>query len=100
MSLVEELIQNSGARYVGGQQAPTGSYFNPRTNCVFQQASDGALPACGIFVQVTPSGTSTLAQCATAINALVSGLNYTAANLHTYTTADLASYPGQNTNDG
>lgn len=100
MSFVEELIQNSGARYTGGQQAPIGSFFNPRTNCVFQQAADGALPACGIFVQITNSGTSTLAQCATAINALVAGLNYTSASLHTYTNADLAGYPGQNSNDG
>ena len=100
MSLVEEAIQNSGSRYVGGQQAPVGSYWNPRTNCVFQQASDGALPACGVFVQITTSGTSTLSQCATAINGLVSGFGYTSANLHTYTNADLASYPGQNTNDG
>jgi hypothetical protein len=99
MSFVEELIQNSGGRYVGGQQAPAGSYLNPRTSCIFQQASDGALPACGIFVQVTTSGTSTLSQCATAINALVAGLSYTSANLHTYTSADLAPYPGQSASD-
>jgi hypothetical protein len=100
MSFVEELIQNSGGRYVGGQQAPVGSYFNPRTNCVFQQTGDGVLPACGVFVQITTSGSSSLSACATAINALVAGLNYTSANLHTYTSADLASYPGQNSNDG
>jgi len=100
MSIIEEAIQNSGSRFTGGQNAPAGSYWNARTNCVFQQASDGNLPACGIFIQVTTSGTSTLAQCATAINALVSGLGYTSANLHTYTTADLAGFPGQNTNDG
>lgn len=100
MSIVEELIQNAGIRYNGGANAPIGSFFNPRTNCVFQQTADGVLPQCGIFIQITTSGSSTLSQCATAINALVAGLNYTSANLHTYTTADLASYPGQNTNDG
>ncbi len=100
MSLVEELIQNSGSRLVGGQNAPAGSFFNPRTNAIFQQASDGVLPASGIWIPITTSGTSTLAQCATAINNLVSGLNYTSGNLHTYTSADLASSPGQNTNDG
>ena len=100
MSLVEELIQNSGSRLVGGQNAPVGSFFNPRTNAIFQQTSDGVLPASGIWIPITTSGTSTLAQCATAINGLVSGLGYTSSNLHTYTSADLASYPGQNTNDG
>jgi hypothetical protein len=99
MSLMEELLLNGGPRYNGGQLAPIGSFFNARTNCIFQQAADGALPACGTFIQVTTSGSSTLAQCATAINALVAGLNYTSANLHTYTNADLAPYPGQATND-
>src|SRR6185437_5367631 len=100
MSLVEEAIQNGGNRFVGGQDAPIGSFWNPRTNCVVQNTGDATLPQCGIFIQITTSGTSTLSQCATAINALVAGLNYTSASLHTYTTADLASYPGQNTNDG
>lgn len=100
MSIIEEAIQNSGSRFTGGQNAPAGSYWAPRVNCIFQQAADGNLPPCGIFIQVTTSGTSTLAQCATAINGLVSGLNYTAANLHTYTSADNAAFPGQNTNDG
>jgi hypothetical protein len=99
MSFMEELLLNGGPRYNGGQNAPIGSFFNARTNCIFQQTADGALPACGTFIQVTTSGTSTLTQCATAINALVAGLNYTSANLHTYTTADLAPYPGQAAND-
>lgn len=100
MSIIEEAIQNAGTRLVGGQNAPVGSFWSPRTNAIFQQASDGVLPASGIWIPITTSGTSTLAQCATAINTLVSGLNYTSANLHTYTSADLAGYPGQNTNDG
>ncbi|HEY0756887.1 MAG TPA: hypothetical protein VGD98_23240 [Ktedonobacteraceae bacterium] len=100
MSIIEEAIQNSGSRFTGGQSAPVGSYWSPRVNCIFQQIADGTLPQCGIFIQITSSGTSTLAQCATAINALVSGLGYTAGTLHTYTTADLLPYPGQSTNDG
>jgi len=100
MSLVEEAIQNSGSRFVGGQDAPIGSYWNPRTNCIVSNAADAVLPACGIFIQVTTSGTSTLAQCATAINGLVAGLAYTSASLHAYTNADLAAYNGQNSNDG
>ena len=99
MSLVEEAIQNAGIRYNGGANAPIGSFWNPRTNCVFQQSSDGALPDCGIFVPITTSGSSTLSQCATAINALVSGLSYTSSNLHTYTSADLAYTAGQAAND-
>jgi len=99
MSLMEELLLNGGPRYNGGQNAPIGSFFNARTGCVYQQSSDGVLPACGTFVQITTSGSTTLANCAIAINALVAGLAYTAANLHTYTTADLAPYPGQAAND-
>lgn len=100
MSFVEELIQNAGIRYNGGANAPIGSYFNPRTNAIFQQVADGVLPLDGIWIPVTTNGASTLAQCATAINGLVSGLNYTAANLHTQTGADLAQVPGQAANDG
>jgi hypothetical protein len=100
MSIVEEAIQNSGSRYNGGETAPIGSFWNPRTNCIVQNTADAVLPACGIFIMITSSGSSTLSQCATAINGLVAGLNYTSASLHTYTTADLLPYPGQNANDG
>ena|SRR5258708_5266472 len=99
MAIIEEALLNGGVRYNGGQLAPIGSFWNPRTNCIAQQASDGVLPACGTFIQITTSGSSTLAQCATAINALVAGIGYTAGSLHTYTVADLAPYPGQATND-
>lgn len=100
MAIVEELIQNAGMRYSGGTNAPVGSYFNPRTNAVFQQSVDGILPLDGIWIPLTTSGASSLAQCATIINALVQGLGYTAANLHLQTASDLAQVPGQSTNDG
>lgn len=100
MSLVEEAIQNAGVRYNGGVNAPIGSYWSPRTNAIAQNAADAVLPLDGIWIPVTTSGTSTLAQCATAINTLVAGLNYTSANLHTQTNADLAQVPGQAANDG
>ena len=100
MSLVEEAIQASGARYQGGQNAPIGSFWNPRTGAIAQNVADGVLPLDGIWIPVTTNGASTLAQCATAINLLVSGLGYTAANLHAQAGGDLAQVPGQGTNDG
>lgn len=101
MSLVEEAIQNAGVVYNGGVNAPIGSFWNPRTNAIAQNTSDAVLPASGIWIPVTTSGTSTLSQCATAINALVSGLAYTSSNLHAYSSStDLAQSQGQKTNDG
>ncbi len=99
MSLVEEAIQAAGVRYNGGVNAPIGSFWNPRTNAIAQNTADAVLPASGIWIPITTSGSSTLSQCATAINALVSGLGYTSANLHTYTSADLAYTQGQAAND-
>ena len=101
MSLIEEALQASGGPYWnGGQVAPIGSYWNPRTNAIAQNAADGALPLDGRWIQVTNSGTSTLAQCATAINTLVAGLNYTSASLHAQGAGDLAYSQGQATLDG
>ena len=100
MSLVEEAIQNAGARYNGGTNAPIGSYWNPRQNAIAQNTVDAVLPLDGIWIPITTSGASTLSQCATAINALVVGLGYTAANLHLQGAGDLAFTPGQATNDG
>jgi hypothetical protein len=99
MAIIEEALQNGGVRYNGGQNAPIGSFWAPLSNCIFQQTSDGALPKCGTFIAVTTSGSSTLAACATAINALVNGLGYTASSLHAYTTGDLVQVPGQAAND-
>ena len=100
MAIMEEAEFNGG-RYNGGQNAPVGSYWCPRVNAIFQQIADGTLPLAGTWIPVTTNGSSTLAQCATAINALVSGLGYTASNLHTYTGADLlpAGQAGQMAND-
>lgn len=101
MALLDEALLNGGVRYNGGQNAPIGSFWNPRTNCIYQQLTDGNLPACGTFIQVTTVGNSSLTNCATAINGLVSGLNYSATSLHAYAAAtDLAPFPGQAVNDG
>src|SRR5262249_2851380 len=101
MSLVEEAIQNAGVVYNGGVNAPIGSYWNPRTNAIAQNTSDGTLPASGIWIPVTTAGNSSLSACATAINNLVAGLAYTSSSLHAYNSStDLAQIQGQKTNDG
>ncbi len=87
-------------RYNGGQNAPIGSYWLPRTNAIFQQTSDGSLPNAGTWCPVTTSGTSTLAQCATALNSGLGRSDFNAASLHTYTSGDNVTVPGQMTNDG
>ncbi len=87
-------------RYNGGANAPIGSYFCPRTGAIFQQLVDGVLPQAGTWCPVTNSGSSTLAQCASAINAGLNRGDFTAASLHTYTVADNVPVPGQMTNDG
>lgn len=87
-------------RYNSGQRAPLGSFWNPRTNAIFQQASDGNLPNAGTWCPVTTSGASTLAQCATAINGGLGRSDFTAATLHTYSSPnDDVAVPGQMTND-
>ncbi|HET8846750.1 MAG TPA: hypothetical protein VFN35_35135 [Ktedonobacteraceae bacterium] len=87
-------------RYNSGQRAPIGSYWNPRTNAIFQQASDGPLPNSGTWCFVTTSGTSTLAQCATAINNGLGRSDFAAASLHTYSSpTDDITVPGQMTTD-
>lgn len=102
MSIIEEALQNSGGPYWnGGQNAPVGSYWNPRTNAVKQLAADGALPNDGRWIQLSTNSGDSLATCATNINNLVPGLGITAGQLHTPpVNGDLAFTPGQATNDG
>ncbi len=99
MSFLSELEQNAGIRYAGGANAPIGSFFCARTNAIFQQAADGVLPAGDWWFPITTSGGSTLAQCATAINLLVSGLAYTGANLHARAGGDAPQSVGTGAND-
>lgn len=93
------LLELTFGRYNGGQTAPIGSYLNPRTMCIFQQTSDGALPQCGTFVRVDSSGSQTLANIATTLNGVLN-TTYTAGSFHTYSSADNSSMPGMMTNDG
>jgi hypothetical protein len=92
------LLELAFGRYNGGQAAPIGSYLNPRTMCVFQQTSDGALPQCGTFVRVDASGSQTLANIAISVNAILNTA-YVAGSFHAYTSGDNISTPGMMTND-
>src|SRR5438874_543425 len=85
-------------RYNSNAVAPIGSYMCFRTLAIFQQASDGTLPAAGTWCRVDASGTQTFANIATTINTAL-GSTYTAASFHSYTAADNVTSPGQMTND-
>jgi len=93
-----DLLELTYGRYNGGQTAPIGSYLCPRTMAIFQQSSDGVLPQDGTWVRVDPSGSQSLANIATTLNALLN-TTYTASSLHIQTNADLSSSPGTGSND-
>ncbi len=99
MSLMEEARLNGKGWYPGNAQAPIGSFWNPATNAIFQQSSDGALPACNTWIMVTTAGNSSLSACATAINGIIAGLAYTSSNLHAYSSSDNSTAPGTGAND-
>ena len=83
MSLQEELEFNGLGRYVGGQNAPIGTFLNPRTLAYFQQASDGALPADGnVWILVSTNGSLSTSALATAVNLLIGGAAYTSGSFH------------------
>jgi hypothetical protein len=94
-----DLLEFTYGRYNGGQIAPIGSYFNPRTLAIFQQITDGVLPQDGTWVRVDPSGTQTFANIATALNTLLN-TTYTSGSFHTQGSGDIIASPGQMTNDG
>ncbi len=93
-----DLLELTFGRYNGGQVAPIGSYFNPRTLCIFQLTADGTLPQDGTFVRVDPSGSQTFAAIATTLNTLLN-TSYTAASFHTCGGGDTTPSPGTSTND-
>ncbi|MBX5455900.1 MAG: hypothetical protein IRZ31_03280 [Thermogemmatispora sp.] len=93
-----DILEFAYGRYNGGSTVPAGSYFNPRTMCIFQTTSDAVLPQDGIFCRVDPSGSQTFASIAAAFNALL-GTSYTAASFHACGTPDSAPQPGQGAND-
>jgi hypothetical protein len=93
-----DLLELTYGRYNGGQTVPAGSYLNPRTLCIFQSASDAALPQDGTFCRVDPSGTQTFANIATALNTLL-GTSYTSGSFHTCAGGDAVSNPGTMSDD-
>lgn len=93
-----DILELNFGRYNGGQAAPVGSYFCPRTMCIVQLTSDGVLPQDGTFVRVDPSGSQTYTNIATALNTLLN-TNYTSASFHAGTSADNSSNPGQASTD-
>ena len=93
-----DVLELTYGRYNGGQTAPIGSYLNPRTLAIFQQAADGVLPQAGTWVRVDASGTQTFANIATALNTLLNTA-YTAGSFHAEGSPDLIANPGQASND-
>lgn|SRR5579884_3058732 len=96
--IMVDLLELNFGRYNGGQVAPIGSYLNPRTMCIFQQTSDGTLPADGTFCRVDPSGTQTFANIATTLNNLLN-TSYTAGSFHACAGGDNTANPGQMADD-
>ena len=93
-----DLLEITYGRYNGGQIAPIGSYFNPRTMAIYQLTSDGTMPQDGTWVRVDPSGTQTFANIATNLNTLLN-TTYTSANFHIQGSSDIIANPGQMSND-
>ena len=93
-----DLAELTWGRYNSGQVAPIGSYWNPRTMCIFQQASDGNVPPDGTFCRVDPSGSQTFANIATTINNVL-GTSFVAGSFHACAGGDNVFSPGQASND-
>ncbi|GAC1363801.1 MAG: hypothetical protein NVS2B12_20160 [Ktedonobacteraceae bacterium] len=93
-----DVLELTYGRFNGGQVAPIGSYLNPRTLCIVQLATDGALPLDGTFVRVDPSATQTYANIASALNTLL-GTTYSAGSFHSCAGGDTLGNPGQASND-
>ena len=93
-----DLAELTWGRYNGGSIAPIGSYLNLRTLCIFQQTSDGNVPADGTFFRVDASGTQTFANIATTVNGVL-GTSYVAGSFHACAGGDNAQSPGQASDD-
>ena len=93
-----DILELNYGRYNGGDTAPVGSYLNPRTNSIFQQAADGVLPKAGTWCRVDASGTQTFANIATTLNTLLN-TSYTAGSFHAEGSPDLIGNPGTASND-
>src|SRR5438445_3471811 len=86
------------SRLPGGAQVSAGSYWNCRTNAIYQNAADSTLPLLDFwhFIPTATAGNESLATCATKINTALNALSpiagnyaYVAGSFHAYTSADL-----------
>lgn len=93
-----DLAELTWGRYNSNQVAPAGSYLNLRTLDIFQQTSDGNVPADGTYFRVDASGTQTFANIATTVNGVL-GTSYTSGSFHARTGSDAAQVPGQAADD-
>jgi hypothetical protein len=93
-----DMLEFTYGRYNGGQTAPIGTYFNPRTMAILQLTSDGTLPQDGTWCRVDASGTQTFANVATSLNTLL-GTSWTSGSFHTQSGGDLSQNPGQMSDD-
>jgi hypothetical protein len=85
-------------KYFGGQQAPIGTFWDPRTMAYFQQGSDGALPADGTWILISTNNSLSASQIATAINGVLS-TSYTSGSFHSRTGTDAATSQGTGADD-
>jgi hypothetical protein len=104
MAIQDEALFNAEnsnmAVFMGGMNAPAGTFWNPRTMAYYQQASDGTLPADGNkWIMVSTNGSLSTSALATAVNLLVAGAAYTSASFHSRTSTDNAQAPGEGAND-
>lgn len=103
MALMEEATQAFGERLPGGASVGAGSFWNVRTNAIYQNTADSTLPAMDWWFQLPGvAGNASLATCATQINTSLNAVSpiagnyaYVAANLHAYISSDLPQSRGQ-----
>ncbi len=93
-----DLAELTWGRWNSNSVAPAGSYVCFRVLAVFQQASDGNLPADGTWCRVDPSGTQTFANIATTINNVLN-TSYTVGSFHAQGSGDVLANPGQAADD-
>ncbi|MGH2494921.1 MAG: hypothetical protein ACRDIV_09485 [Ktedonobacteraceae bacterium] len=93
-----DLAEFTWGRYNGNAVAPIGSYLDLRTLDIFQQTSDGNLPADGTYFRVGPLGTESFATLATTVNGVLN-TTYTSGSFHARTSGDAAPQPGTGAND-
>ena len=106
---IENEVDMVMSRLPGGAQVSAGSYWNCRTNAIYQNAADLTLPALDFwhFIPTATAGNELLSTCATKINAALNALSpiagnyaFVAGNLHAYNSGtDLPQSKGTGASD-